>query len=202
MSIQQSFSFTYILMARTTTDLNQVPGKLYYTCAMSVCNLTCLMKEKISLKSNKVSSKSTEQFRRNCTFFGMDRRTGWIKMIAHFSLYEIIMITSIYKLIKKKFSTGVTKKLEAVSKKKSGKDIQPWIKSINNHIYWVSSSCGTNQSLKVAKWLSITNHICNQHEGHSDQYDHEPLTQERKWLQKGKASYCKRNIFKIFIYIH
>ena len=102
MSIQQSFSFTYILMARTTTDLNQVPGKLYYTCAMSVCNLTCLMKEQISLKSNKVSSKSTEQFRRNCT--------------------------------------GVTKKLEAVSKKKSGKDIQPWIKSINNHIYWVSSS--------------------------------------------------------------
>jgi hypothetical protein len=116
MSIQQSFSFTYILMARTTTDLNQVPGKLYYTCAMSVCNLTCLMKEQISLKSNKVSSKSTEQFRRNCTFFCMDRRTGWIKMIAHFSLYEIIMITSItsiYKLIKKTiFPQGLLKNLK------------------------------------------------------------------------------------------
>ena len=95
MSIQQSFSFTYILMARTTTDLNQVPGKLYYTCAMSVCNLTCLMKEQISLKSNKVSSKSTEQFRRNCTFFCMDRWTGWIKMIAHFSLYEITTFNNI-----------------------------------------------------------------------------------------------------------
>ena len=78
MSIQQSFSFTYILMARTTTDLNQVPDKLCYTCAMSVCNLTCLMKEQISLKSNKVSSKSTEQFRRNCTykFARTDGRTG------------------------------------------------------------------------------------------------------------------------------
>ena len=112
--------------------------------------------------------------------------------VAHFSLYEIIMITSIYKFIKKTiFPQRLLKNLEAVSKKKSGKDIQPWIKSINNHIYWVSSSCGTNQSLKVAKWLSITNHICNQHEGQSDQYqqcDHEPLTQERKWLQKGKDS--------------
>ena len=76
MSIQQSFSFTYILMARTTTDLNQVPGKLYYTCAMCVCNLTCLMKEQISLKSNKVSSKSNEQFRRNCTFFAWTGRQG------------------------------------------------------------------------------------------------------------------------------
>lgn len=112
-------------------------------------------------------------------------------MIARFLLYEINMITSIYKLIKKIISTGVTKKLEAASKKKTGKDIQPWIKSINNHIYWVSSSCGTNQSMKIAKWLSITNHICNQHEGHSDEYqqcDHEPLTQERTWLQKGKDS--------------
>ena len=112
MSIQQSFSFTYILMARTTTDLNQVPGKLYYTCDMSVCKLTCLMKEQISLKSNQVSSKSTEQFRRNCTFFCMDRWKGWIKMIAHFSLYEIIMITSIYKLIKKKIPQGLLKNLK------------------------------------------------------------------------------------------
>lgn len=84
-----------------------------------------------------------------------------IKMIAHFLLYEINMITSIYKLIKKIIATRVTKKLEAVSKKKTGKDIEPWIKSINNHIYWVSSSCGTNQSMKIAKGLSITNHICN-----------------------------------------
>jgi hypothetical protein len=116
MSIQQSFSFTYILMARTTTDLNQVPGKLCYTCAMSVCNLTCLMKEQISLKSNKVSSKSTERFRGNCTYevAWKDGRTdsvipiylspqtlfaGCIRMVAHFSLYEIIMI--IYKLMKK-----------------------------------------------------------------------------------------------------
>ena len=116
MSIQQSFSFTYILMARTTTDLNQVPGKFYYICAMSVCNLTCLMKEQISLKSNKVSSKSNERFRRNCTYevAWTDGRTDrripiypppktllarGTKMIAHFSLYEIIMI--IYKLIKK-----------------------------------------------------------------------------------------------------
>ena len=106
-------------MTKTTTDLNQVPGKLYYICGKSVCNITCLMKQQISLKSNKVSSKSTEQFRRNCTyeFAWTDGRTDRVipiypqtlfaeeyKMIAHFSLYEIIMI--IYKLIKKIFHWG------------------------------------------------------------------------------------------------
>ncbi|VDI28809.1 Hypothetical predicted protein [Mytilus galloprovincialis] len=37
---------------------------------------------------------------------------------------------------------GVSKKLEAAAKKRGGKDIRPWIKSIVNHIYWISSSCG------------------------------------------------------------
>ncbi|XP_071145418.1 uncharacterized protein [Mytilus edulis] len=59
---------------------------------------------------------------------------------------------------------GISKKLEAAAKKSGSKDIRPWIKSIVNHIYWISSSSGTNGDLKLAKWRSIVNHISSKHE--------------------------------------
>ncbi|CAC5426232.1 unnamed protein product [Mytilus coruscus] len=82
---------------------------------------------------------------------------------------------------------GVSKKLEAAAKKSGGKDIRPWIKSIVNHIYWISSSCGMDGDLKAAKWLSIMNHMCNKHEWHSSIYpkcDHGELSQDRQWLEE------------------
>ena len=75
--------------------------------------------------------------------------------------------------------SGISKKLEAAAKKPGGKDIRPWIKSIVNHIYWISSSCGMDGELKTAKWLSIVNHITNKHEGHSNRYpkcEHQEIT--------------------------
>ena len=39
-----------------------------------------------------------------------------------------------------------------------------------------------------AKWLSITNHVVNVHEGHSSTFPqcaHGPLEEERQWLKKG-----------------
>ncbi|XP_071160693.1 uncharacterized protein [Mytilus edulis] len=87
---------------------------------------------------------------------------------------------------------GVSKKLEAAAKKSGGKDIRPWIKSIVNHIYWISSSCGMDGDLKTAKWLSIMNHMCNKHEGHSSIYpkcDHGELSQDRQWLEEGSVPY-------------
>ncbi|CAC5374863.1 unnamed protein product [Mytilus coruscus] len=87
---------------------------------------------------------------------------------------------------------GVSKKSEAAAKKSGGKDIRPWIKSIVNHIYWISSSCGMDGDLKAAKWLSIMNHMCNKHEGHSSIYpksDHGELSQDR--LVEGSVPYKK-----------
>lgn len=84
--------------------------------------------------------------------------------------------------------SGISKKLEAAAKKPGGKDIRPWIKSIVNHIYWISSSCGMDGELKTAKWLSIVNHITNKHEGHSNRYpkcEHQEITVERQWLTEG-----------------
>ncbi|CAC5390531.1 unnamed protein product [Mytilus coruscus] len=87
---------------------------------------------------------------------------------------------------------GISKKLEAAAKKSGSKDIRPWIKSIVNHIYWISSSCGTNGDLKLAKWRSIVNHISNKHENHSILYprcEHQPVTVDRQWLSDGSVPY-------------
>ncbi|XP_076110383.1 uncharacterized protein LOC143079094 isoform X1 [Mytilus galloprovincialis] len=87
---------------------------------------------------------------------------------------------------------GISKKLEAAAKKSGSKDIRPWIKSIVNHIYWISSSCGTNGDLKLAKWRSIVNHISNKHENHSILYprcEHQPITVDRQWLNEGSVPY-------------
>ncbi|CAC5407917.1 unnamed protein product [Mytilus coruscus] len=52
-------------------------------------------------------------------------------------------------------SKGVLKKLEAASKKSGGKDIRPWIKSIVNHIYWISSSCGMDGSVLYKRMKAV-----------------------------------------------
>ena len=95
--------------------------------------------------------------------------------------------------------TGISKKLEAEAKKKGGKDIRPWIKSIVNHVYWISSSCGLDGELKTAKWLAIVNHIANKHEGHSAIYpkcEHDEILQDRQWLKEGKISFvCNHFLF-------
>ena len=92
---------------------------------------------------------------------------------------------------------GLSKKLEAIAKKTKGSDIRPWIKSIVNHVYWISSSCGTDGNLKSAKWLSISNHIVNKHTDHSDVYqkcEHGELAQQRQWLTEGKLFKKDKNI--------
>ncbi|XP_033741770.1 uncharacterized protein LOC117328352 [Pecten maximus] len=83
---------------------------------------------------------------------------------------------------------GISKKLEAMAKKKNGQEIRPWIKAIVNHMHWVSASCDGDGELVSAKWLSLLNHISNKHEGHSEKYaacEHGEITEDREWLKKG-----------------
>ncbi|XP_046560154.1 LOW QUALITY PROTEIN: uncharacterized protein LOC124269188 [Haliotis rubra] len=87
---------------------------------------------------------------------------------------------------------GVGKKLEAAAKKSGCAAIRPWIKSTTNHMYWVAASCKDDPDMKVDKWLSVTNHVANKHEGHSAKFkqcEHAPLTEERLWLKEGSKPY-------------
>ena len=49
-------------------------------------------------------------------------------------------------------------------------------------MYWSAASSGGDGEFVKAKWLSITNHVIDVHEG---QCEHGTL-EDRKWLKKGK----------------
>ena len=82
---------------------------------------------------------------------------------------------------------GVRKKLEALAKERDCGDLQPWIQSIINHLYWSAvSSRDDPKGTILAKWQSITNHICDIHSGHHELFPrclHKNI--ERNWLKNG-----------------
>lgn len=84
--------------------------------------------------------------------------------------------------------TDVSKKIEVLAKKKGCSILGSWKQSISNHLYWCAASSGGDGKEVEAKWLSITNHVVNVHEGHSSTFPpcaHGPLEEERQWLKKG-----------------
>jgi len=84
--------------------------------------------------------------------------------------------------------TDVSKKIEALAKKKGCSILGNWKQSISNHLYWCAASSGGDGKEVEAKWLSITNHVVNVHEGHSSKFPqcaHGPLEEERQWLKRG-----------------
>ncbi|XP_077065543.1 uncharacterized protein LOC143718343 [Siphateles boraxobius] len=94
-------------------------------------------------------------------------------------------------------SKSVKKKLVLVSNKKNNKDLQPWIKSITNHLYW---SCSTSKGDKeecVRRWKSLLHHICGIHRWEEDgaQYtcNHTTLTEDeqrrKKWLRPDSSAF-------------
>lgn len=86
------------------------------------------------------------------------------------------------------------KKLQAVSRSRGLGLIEKWIPSIINHFYFsvrIAASRVTSTEergeLAVAIWLSMLNHVQDQHCGHSEQYgscEHGDLL-PRKWTFSG-----------------
>ena len=86
----------------------------------------------------------------------------------------------------------VRRKLKELAKKPKLRRIQPWIRSLVNHLWWSAATCDGNPDLLVKKWVSITNHMCDVHV-HPDNTmyracPHGPLedTEQRrtKWLAR------------------
>ncbi|XP_068757420.1 uncharacterized protein [Montipora capricornis] len=89
-------------------------------------------------------------------------------------------------------ATNISKKIEALAKKKSCAVLGDWKQSISNHLYWCAASSSGDGKQVEAKWLSISNHVTNVHEGHSQAFprcSHGPLQQERKWLRRGSKAF-------------
>ena len=88
-------------------------------------------------------------------------------------------------------SPGIYKKLVAVSKKRGCEDIASWCHSISNHLYWAAASSGGDGELVREKWISITNHVCDIHQGHGTRYQacgHGTL--DKNWIPKGILSHA------------
>ncbi|XP_061193060.1 uncharacterized protein LOC133201277 [Saccostrea echinata] len=87
---------------------------------------------------------------------------------------------------------GLKKKLTAMSKEKGYEQLQEWIRSICNHLYWSAASTPDgNGQLLLKKWQSVANHVQNIHEHDGELYNtcpHGPLEgieRHKKWLKPG-----------------
>ena len=83
--------------------------------------------------------------------------------------------------------TAIGKKVELIGKKKGKSKVLEWAQSIKSHVYWCAASSNGNGALVKEKWLSILNHIVDQHTGHGTMYKDCPHEQiKREWLKKGR----------------
>jgi hypothetical protein len=90
-----------------------------------------------------------------------------------------------------KIIAGLKKKLHKLAKEKDCNDLNDWIPSIINHLYWSVMSSESGSEEIIAKWTSLINHIINVHEHDNPlfpQCAHAPLTgreAQKKWIDKG-----------------
>ncbi|XP_052409539.1 uncharacterized protein LOC127955926 isoform X2 [Carassius gibelio] len=90
---------------------------------------------------------------------------------------------------------GVSKKLLRIARSKDCEQLQRWLHSIKNHIYWTAASSSSGQE-RVAKWTSILNHVQDMHT-HEDPVFPQCLHPQRtsrdksKWLRAGTPAFCR-----------
>lgn len=91
------------------------------------------------------------------------------------------------------FAKSVKKKLCKLAKKSCNKDLNNWIKSIVNHLWWCSKSCDGNGEILIEKWQSILFHVRGIHSWKGCQFfkecSHGKLDKKRKWLKKGSPAF-------------
>ncbi|ELU05962.1 hypothetical protein CAPTEDRAFT_202478 [Capitella teleta] len=96
---------------------------------------------------------------------------------------------------------GNRKKWEAAAKLKGCTEIGPWIRSATNHLYWCTISTPgldeASKTMRKAKWLSIANHMVNQHTGHGEPLKFTKCAQncradrKKAWIDPSKSPlYC------------
>ncbi|KAJ8050281.1 hypothetical protein HOLleu_03421 [Holothuria leucospilota] len=110
-----------------------------------------------------------------------------------------------YKDVKHNFDVfhsakNISSKLRKIAKKKDNEDIECWIKSINNHVWWCSRNCEKDPSMLVEMWMSLIHHIAGKHSFHDDnrftlfkECRHpaiDPSTNRlKKWLVEGSSAH-------------
>lgn len=116
--------------------------------------------------------RSVEKLQENSLIIGQlitDRHRSiakWIRkelpQVTHY--YDVWHIAKVYNVKWLCYLLGVKKKLLALGKKKGCEEVNKWIKSIINHLYWCALS-GSNDSADLIwdKWVSLINHMHYKH---------------------------------------
>ena len=81
--------------------------------------------------------------------------------------------------------SGIKKKLTNQAKMRGHDDLQGWIKSITNHLYW-SVTFSVEKVSRLAAFTSVFNHITNVHVHEDDVFPkclHPQIS--RKWIIAG-----------------
>jgi hypothetical protein len=100
--------------------------------------------------------------------------------------------------------SGIYKKLQAASKKKLCEIVGQWSHSISNHLYWCAASSDGNGELMLQKWLSILNHVVDEHEGHGDLYPrclHGPVN-DRQWMTRGTSKSLPLYVYLMITFLY
>ncbi|KAJ8365025.1 hypothetical protein SKAU_G00138560 [Synaphobranchus kaupii] len=92
---------------------------------------------------------------------------------------------------------GLKKKLTAAANNKNNRDLQPWLKSVTNHLWWSCKTCGGDAEELKRHWKSVLHHICGIHRWEEDGQEwtcyHKDLTADqqrrKKLLQKDSAAF-------------
>uniref|UniRef100_A0A3B3WQK4 Uncharacterized protein n=1 Tax=Poecilia mexicana TaxID=48701 RepID=A0A3B3WQK4_9TELE len=79
---------------------------------------------------------------------------------------------------------GVSKKLAAAAKWKSCEDLAEWIRSIINHFWWRTQTCGGNAETLKEKWVSLIHHVTNRHD----------CQRTKLWLRPGSDAHVGKMI--------
>ncbi|KAG0444904.1 hypothetical protein HPB47_013245 [Ixodes persulcatus] len=90
-------------------------------------------------------------------------------------------------------SKGIKKKIVALAKSPQHKALARWLETITRHLYWCARTSDNHGDLILAKWTSITRHICDVHH-HSNSLHpvclHGEL-QDRLWIEEGTETFKK-----------
>ncbi|XP_044143349.1 uncharacterized protein LOC122932797 [Bufo gargarizans] len=94
------------------------------------------------------------------------------------------------------YAKSLKKKLTSASRLKLCKEITPWIPKIIRHFWWSIQTCDDNNDLLKEKWLSLLQHLIDQHQWDGELYSecsHGEIVVENDdnifWLQKDKPPY-------------
>lgn len=133
-------------------------------------------------------------YKLNVKRFATDRHTG-IRKLMRTKYSSVKHNFDIFHLAK-----NIKSKLRKAAKKKGNEELEPWIKSIINHLWFCARACNKDQELLVQMWSSVVYHVLGQHEWSDDpnlplfqKCGHDPLTdlQQRKkiWLKAGSSAH-------------